>query len=427
MVASNRRWVFAFWVCLFTVGLRLSGGLAYADEWTLSTSEEQGESSPAVCSSGFANGVRCQGRYCDNISFKCGKAVAKDGGQWSSYFSEEEPHEQVCPSGQFVDGVRCKGRYCDSMSVHCAKGPELQEKSCFWTAKLSEENGGAQDFGKDSYLRGLRCNGRYCDEVQGLVCMTEEPECTSSECKAEQAKKFAPLLRFDQEQGNTEKCFPSDAGTYYNARKSGSKERICNTDVNSIDGGHVPIYYAYQNCSSDSTVIMYWFFYGYQDTCTGSMGSHNADWERIAVKIRNGRLERVLFFQHSGSYTRNPDTMNFVDGNHPVVYVGKNAHGSFHDDGGSGSCLYFEDYRNPGGKDQRLESWNNLVELRDDANAPEWMRAKSAEFFDGIPGPLARGINLCSLPGCAGKDFKVGALCTGQCGCSKSSIGDLPF
>lgn len=424
---EKRLWSLLFSIFCFVGTSLTSAGDASANDWTLSTSEEQGESSPAFCSSSFASGLRCQGRYCDNLSLKCGQAVGKDEGHWSPYFSEESPNEQVCSDGQYIDGIRCRGKYCDSVSMHCAEGKGLRSKSCYWTPSVSEENGGTLDSGKGSYLKGLRCSGRYCDKLQTLVCMTEDADCTSDACRAEQAKKFAPLLRFDQEQGQEEKCFPSDAGDYYNARKSGSKERICNTDVGSIDGNRVPVYYSYENCSSDTTVIMYWFFYGYQDTCTGSLGAHDADWERVAVKIRNGQVERVLFHQHKGSYTRNPDSMEF-DGTHPVVYIGKNSHGSYHDDGGSGSCLYFEDYRNPGDKDHRLQSWNNLVELKDSQGAPEWMRTKSAEFFDGIPGPLARGINLCSMVGCQGKDTKIGSsLCFGTCGCSKSSIGDSPF
>lgn len=37
-----------------------------------------------------------------------------------------------------------------------------------------------------------------------------------------------------------------------------------------------------------------------------------------------------------------------VDGTHPIVYSGKNSHGSYHDDGGSGGCCYWEDFRKPG-------------------------------------------------------------------------------
>ena len=42
-------------------------------------------------------------------------------------------------------------------------------------------------------------------------------------------------------QGASNKCFPSDAGTYYEARKSGSRARICNTDAELISA----VYHAF--------------------------------------------------------------------------------------------------------------------------------------------------------------------------------------
>jgi hypothetical protein len=400
---------------------------ARAQSWTDFVSEEQGEGRPALCASGAATGLRCSGRYCDNVSLLC-SGPAQGDGSWGPYFSEEGSAEHVCPEGQFVTGLRCSGRYCDNVSLRCSSLPQLSIKSCHWTHDISEESGGTVQYGSGVYLRGVRCSGRYCDNLRSYVCEAEQYDCSTDACRREQARRFAPLLRFDQVQGSADKCFPSDAGAYYEARRSGSRARICNTDVGSIERGEVPTYYEYQECGPDSAVIMYWFFYGYQDTCTGSLGSHDADWERVAVKLRRGRLDRVLYFQHAGSYTRQGRELSYFEDTHPVAFVGKNSHGSYHDDGGSGSCLYFEDYRNPGGRDLRMQTWRNLVELSDAWHAPEWMRTRSAEHFDGIPAPLARDIDLCSLPGCVGNDLIIGsALCFGQCGCAKSSIGSAPF
>jgi hypothetical protein len=399
---------------------------AQAQGWTPYVSEEQGEANPAVCN-GLVSGLGCSGRYCDNVGLECTTPLGLGESTWSPYFSEEGSAEYVCPEGQYVTGARCTGRYCDNMSVRCTRAPDLTVQRCFWTPEISEENGGKIEYGEGTYLRGLHCSGRYCDNLRSYVCQTKQTDCQSPECVKDRARRFAPLLRFDQVQGATNKCFPSDAAPYYAARKQGNHERICNTDASSILENRVPVYFDYQDCSGDTTVIMYWFFYGYQDTCTGNLGSHDADWERIAVKVKDGRLERVLYFQHAGSYTRQGNDFSTHDNTHPVVFVGKNSHGSYHDDGGSGSCLYFEDYRNPGSRNLSLSSWNNLVELEDGFSAPEWMRDRSSEYFDGIPGPLARGVDVCSLPGCEGNDTRIGALCFGQCGCSKSSIGSAPF
>lgn len=399
---------------------------ASANNWTPETSEENGHNSPAICPNTLASGLKCTGRYCDNVSLKCSEANSYQSGDWSPSFSEENDGYS-CPQGQYVQGLRCEGRYCDSVSVQCAKA-DIKETSCDWRPGISEENGGTYDFGKGNYLKGLRCRGKYCDSLESLVCKTEEKVCESEECKVAQAKKFAPVLRFDQKADLPNKCFPSDPGPYWDARKNGDKSVICNESTDSLQGGQIPIYYEYQDCSGDSTVIMYWFFYGYQDTCSPGLGSHHADWERVAVRIKNGKLERVQYYQHGGFYTKQGNNFEVHDGTHPIAYVGKNSHGSYHDDGGSGSCLYFEDYRNPSDKGYLLKTEENLIPLHRGPGAPEWMTSRETANFDGIPGPLNRGINLCSLPGCQGDDTYIKpALCFGQCGCAKSDIGRAPF
>ena len=401
-----------------------------AGEWTPSTSEEAGENSPARCESRLVSGLKCSGRYCDDVSLQCGDQLPLETKSWSPYFSEESKEGYTCPNGEFIQGVRCHGKYCDSLSVQCARdlNAESEPKGCYWKPDLSEENGGTLEFGQGTHLKGLRCRGKYCDGLQAYVCPSPKPICDTDECKVEQAKRFAPILRFDQEQAQPNKCFPSDAGDYWDKRSSGNRDRVCNESADSLQNGQIPIYYAYQDCSQDSTVIMYWFFYGYQDTCSPGVGNHDADWERVAVKIVDGKLQRVLYFQHGGSYTRQGKDLEVIDGTHPVAYVGKNSHGSYHDGGGSGSCLYFEDFRNSGRKQYNLNTADSLIPLSNSLDAPEWMRSINHKNFDGIPGPLARGINLCSMPGCVGNDFNLGdALCFGSCGCKKSSIGSAPF
>jgi hypothetical protein len=219
----------------------------HANDWTAFTSEEQGEASPAVCGSGLVSGLRCSGRYCDNVALKCSNTGNLGERSWLSYISEEGTTEAICPHGRFVDGLRCSGRYCDNLSVRCAEAPQVETRSCYWTPGVSEEDSGTIDFGSGTYLKGIRCRGRYCDEVESYICQTEKSACMDESCRAEQAKRFAPVLRFDQVQGAPDKCLPGDAGEYYELRKSGSKERVCNTDISSVENGLVPIYYAYQD------------------------------------------------------------------------------------------------------------------------------------------------------------------------------------
>jgi hypothetical protein len=66
-------------------------------------------------------------------------------------------------------------------------------------------------------------------------------------------------------------------------------------------------------------------------------------------QVLNGsQVDRVIFYQHEGWYTRNPGRYEVFESTHPISYVGKLRQGTYHDDGGSGTCCYFEDYRNPG-------------------------------------------------------------------------------
>jgi hypothetical protein len=402
---------------------------ASSSYWTAPNSEEQGDNTNAVCSDGLINGLRCTGRYCDNVAVSCHSPFQTTNPDWSRYFTDGDPDRAICPQNKFVTALKCDGRYCDNVAIRCEQVQDFKHHNCYWTSWFSEENGGTLELPESTYLAGLKCSGSYCDEKSAYICQTQPAESHHDQGDVDQiAQRFAPLLRFDQKQGSPEKCFPSSAAEYFKARKSGSNAQICNTNYQAVEQGQISTYYTYSQCGSNELVIMYWFFYGYQDTCTGSLGSHDADWERIAVKIRDGELHRVMYFQHSGHYTRNPGRFETYLGDHPIVYVGKNSHGSYHDDGGTGSCLYFEDYRNPGSNDFRMATWENLVHLTDKPTSPEWMRYKGSEYWDGISAPLARNTQLCSMAGCRGKDFSLGTtLCFGQCGCEKSDIGDFPF
>lgn len=55
-----------------------------------------------------------------------------------------------------------------------------------------------------------------------------------------------------------------------------------------------------------------------------------------------------MFGQKKGWYTRIPGHYETFNVTHPVAYVGKSNHGTYHDDGGTGTCCYYEDFRNPG-------------------------------------------------------------------------------
>ncbi len=233
----------------------------------------------------------------------------------------------------------------------------------------------------------------------------------------EVAKKFAPLLVFDKEQGETShRCFPMDAGWYFEVRKTFPYENGCepeciieNMDYLSVFLGEIPTYYQYSACDEGEYVI-YWWFYGYQCDCGWGSGEHPADWERIAVKIEKGELARVLYFQHGGQYTILADNSELQQlyGGHPVVFVGGTQHGSYHKTGGGGgmgACCYFEDWRKPGpyAEWKKMFTWENLVRLSLDEDSPEWMKCEGNGCWSYCcPGPMVRGIDLCDMISCIG-------------------------
>jgi len=399
-----------------TAGLHFDGHPPHWTRWTTdgAAAIETGDT--------FLNrGLRCSGRYCDDIgllSVESGYRLADSW--WTDWFSEEGQNYRICDKEGFVTGLGCSGSYCDNIALRCSQlSGAGSRRRCFWTGAISEENGGRFVAPERTYVAGVSCNGRYCDNLNLYLCQPDDD--VAAVDLAARAARFAPRLRFDQEtttgSGEQSKCFPGDAGAYFTQRAQGaSSVSLCNKDYGSIAGGAVPVYYVADQLGGNAVIIRYWFFYAWQSTCFGGLGSHPADWESMAVLIVDDELRRVGFWQHGGWYSREPGGFERVEGGHPVGYVGKNAHGTYHDAGGSGGCLYFEDYRNPGGNDYHMDTWRNLVPLARGASAPDWMNCSGAGCFDGVDHPLEQTGDVRSLGGC-GKD-----------GCGRSSVGgNIPY
>ncbi|HOD16626.1 MAG TPA: hypothetical protein PKI31_18040 [Spirochaetota bacterium] len=374
------------------------------------------------CDSSFlTGGFKCKGRYCDDVNLLCrGSGFNQTSSWWTDYFSEEGTNWRVCDSNAFVTGIRCTGKYCDNVSLRCSQldnGGVRQ--NCYWTSDLSEEDGGTFVAPESMFVAGARCSGRYCDNMQFYLCRADSGALPTDFTAL--AQQFAPRLRFDQEfgtgSGEQSKCFPGDPGTYYEQRALGVEPvELCNKSYASIANNQVPVYYMAKQAGTNTVVIRYWYFYAWQSTCFTSFGSHSADWESMAVLIVDGQLRRVAFYQHGGWYSRNTGSFETVGGTHPVAYVGKNAHGSYHDSGGSGGCLYFEDFRNPGGNDYHMDTWNNMVLLARGSGMPAWMNCTGSGCFDGIGHPVEQTGELGGFGGC-NKD-----------GCNKTQVGgNVPF
>nr|XP_027215236.1 uncharacterized protein LOC113808108 [Penaeus vannamei]XP_027215280.1 uncharacterized protein LOC113808144 [Penaeus vannamei] len=262
-------------------------------------------------------------------------------------------------------------------------------------------------------------------EVELEVAFEEESERAAA--YEDLVLKYAPYLRFHKLEGLDDFCFPHNASDYFRVRDADDWSRQCNMDYATIHADEVPTYWHAMECGRHLH-IAYWSFYGYNHNCDCCSGERNAWWEFLVVKVRewstNPHMHEVMFGQKEGWYTRIAGNYELHDESHPVAYVGRAGHGFYHDSGGSNTCCYYEDTRNPGEPDHYMMTWHNLVELRKDEYGEDWMLEPGTHHWSGLQVPTFRdNWDLCNLAGCDGSFLQV---CT-KAGCAKSDIGDDPF
>ena len=236
--------------------------------------------------------------------------------------------------------------------------------------------------------------------------------------------RFAPELRFTQDsasQGYPMSAQPffdrltKDSNGYPIAMPGDSPLGVENTDMSTLRGSSIPTYYMLRITSPQHDIVKhfagtqvrinYWWFYGYQHPCTRIIGgaykgNHNGDWEHVTVILKEDRsaIAAISYYQHDGHYTRisvghGPCTPagtgrcggsgGFeMDGTHPVVYVGRMAHGGYHDtnrwlpgaDRSAPSkdplqCAYYGDIRDPSSAADNFDSSRRLIDLDGDKEA----------------------------------------------------------
>jgi len=76
----------------------------------------------------FVSGIRCTGRYCDNVEITCtkipGATVGADN-HWTPWVSEESSSPAWCgPEPNLIAGFACNGSYCDNISFYCVAAGE---------------------------------------------------------------------------------------------------------------------------------------------------------------------------------------------------------------------------------------------------------------------------------------------------------------
>lgn len=270
------------------------------------------------------------------------------------------------------------------------------------------------------------------------------------ECQVDTAARFAPIYRLDYTSVTEKRCLPGHPATVYEQRKAGNDRDICEDDITKLE--NVPIFYHYgvrlldspprwAECESGAVVIDYWIWYSHQPAClkintiqngqraTNEYGAHRADWEKVVVHIMD-EVKKVRYHQHSGSYTKHRDNVEFVD-SHPVAYVGQDSHGSYHNEGGTGNCLYFQDFRRFEDPQLKVDGWKNLISIKNHTEMPEWFTSPG-EYLDGFPNPAKlKKRSGCKKSSCSGLDSWNAAtgICTGvSCGCRKSDYcEDIKF
>ena len=134
---------------------------------------------------------------------------------------------------------------------------------------------------------------------------------------------------------------------------------MSNRDYPTLINGEIPTYYRVIYNAEGRARIAYWWFYGWQEECNNfecigkKDGAHHGDWEHIIVTTTTDRdaVDYVTYFFHGDWYTRRQGSF-YVEGERPVVKVGKLAHGSYHNAACSGwmagtpsQCCEYADYR----------------------------------------------------------------------------------
>lgn len=143
-------------------------------------------------------------------------------------------------------------------------------------------------------------------------------------------------------------------------------------------------------------LVTYWAYYGNQNGCAAVDGGHVDDWENVTVHLVDGAAWHVTYSQHNGRYTRRYQDVE-REGQHPVAFVGKYSHGSYHDQRSRCSadgwcyltgnyCYYWKDPRGPG------EVWSPATEPLSNVGAES--------VFPGSTNPLQRSVRPWDQPVC---------------------------
>lgn len=131
---------------------------------------------PVECQSGFAvSGVRCTGKYCDNMYVTCCPYQSTSDPLatyvWSSWFSEESPNNKYISGNGFMCGLKAKGDYSDQLALKILTSPNLKHTgACQRLGSFSEEQAAGAKCSTGSFATGIECYGDNCDNMYLTCC-----------------------------------------------------------------------------------------------------------------------------------------------------------------------------------------------------------------------------------------------------------------
>jgi len=166
--------------------------LAHAGPDCMAVPPISDETSFAVCPDHYLlSGVKCEGRYCDDITPICCRYLSEryqpsnsiddapspplppgsDNQYWTAPYSEEGTGLSPSKPGLdgLVSGLRCSGDYCDDLQLRRASPGAKRGGTCVWLDPTSEEDAGAQ-CSERYYVNDIKCAGSYCDELSLQCC-----------------------------------------------------------------------------------------------------------------------------------------------------------------------------------------------------------------------------------------------------------------
>jgi hypothetical protein len=97
-----------------------------------------------------------------------------------------------------------------------------------------------------------------------------------------------------------------------------------------FDPSSPPTCYYHVQPWRDSTLISYWFFYGYSRFLAGF--AHQGDWEHATLRVRDGELISGFYAVHEAKYYVEAEDLEFRDGR-LQVYSAKNRHATWWKEG----------------------------------------------------------------------------------------------